>query len=338
MPSQAVPAPAPPAPDPEPVADSGFVTFGQPAPAPPTDALVPPAPPAPEPVDGHPRARRRSRGARARRRGGARQGVRDLRRAAALAAADERARADAAARRGRGARAGPAGARAGRLHAACAGARRRPGPSRPRPVADTMMPSSLPTTPPKPPKEKAPAGESGDRPKWIIPAAIGGGVAVVGVVGGARPRWRRRRRGRAADPRRRCRPGGPAVELASRGIALTVSGRLVGRRRGAAGPRPRRRRTSAGGPKGGAVVFGKADDTAANSTLLAGDLRQAAGDPLPEKTIVDIGDGAQAVALREARHRRRQDGDGLRRADRRPASRRSPAPPTRRPATRSRPR
>ena len=37
----------------EPVADSGFVTFGTPAPAPPTDALVPPpaeAPPAPEPV------------------------------------------------------------------------------------------------------------------------------------------------------------------------------------------------------------------------------------------------------------------------------------------------
>src|SRR6185436_20340691 len=49
MPSQAIPAP--PAPDPEPVAETGFVTFGQPAPAPPTDALVspPPAPPAPEP-------------------------------------------------------------------------------------------------------------------------------------------------------------------------------------------------------------------------------------------------------------------------------------------------
>ena len=51
---------------------------------------------------------------------------------------------------------------------------------------------------------------------------------------------------------------------------------------------------SAGGPKGGAVVFGKADDTAANSTLLAGDLRQVAGD-LPEKTPVDIAGGAQAA-------------------------------------------
>src|SRR5688500_4470842 len=50
---EAPPAPEPPAPSEEPVADSGFVTFGAPAPAPPTDALVPPpaeAPPAaPEP-------------------------------------------------------------------------------------------------------------------------------------------------------------------------------------------------------------------------------------------------------------------------------------------------
>ncbi len=50
MPSQAVPAP--PAPEPEPAVDSGFVTFGQPAPAPPTDALIPPAPPSPAGFDG----------------------------------------------------------------------------------------------------------------------------------------------------------------------------------------------------------------------------------------------------------------------------------------------
>src|SRR6201991_2208506 len=48
MPSQAIPAP--PAPDEVPIAETGFVTFGQPAPAPPTDALVPPPAPAPEPV------------------------------------------------------------------------------------------------------------------------------------------------------------------------------------------------------------------------------------------------------------------------------------------------
>src|SRR5829696_3574643 len=53
---EAPPAPAPEAPSAEPIADSGFVTFGTPAPPPPTDALVPPAeappaaPPAPEPV------------------------------------------------------------------------------------------------------------------------------------------------------------------------------------------------------------------------------------------------------------------------------------------------
>jgi hypothetical protein len=44
--------PAPAAPSDEPVADSGFVTFGAPAPSPPTDALVPPAdaPPAEPPA------------------------------------------------------------------------------------------------------------------------------------------------------------------------------------------------------------------------------------------------------------------------------------------------
>ncbi|HET6549008.1 MAG TPA: protein kinase, partial [Solirubrobacter sp.] len=45
MPSQAVPAPPPPAPPaPEPAADSGFVTFGAPAPPLPSDALLPPTP------------------------------------------------------------------------------------------------------------------------------------------------------------------------------------------------------------------------------------------------------------------------------------------------------
>src|SRR3954447_7057224 len=39
LPSSAIPSPSA-----EPVADSGFVTFGAPAPAPPTDALIPPAP------------------------------------------------------------------------------------------------------------------------------------------------------------------------------------------------------------------------------------------------------------------------------------------------------
>src|SRR4051794_2176356 len=49
MPSQAVPAPPTSLPDPEPIIDSGFVTFGTPAPPPPTDALLsaPPAAAAP---------------------------------------------------------------------------------------------------------------------------------------------------------------------------------------------------------------------------------------------------------------------------------------------------
>ena len=49
-----------------------------------------------------------------------------------------------------------------------------------------------------------------------------------------------------------------------------------------------------GGPRAAAIVFGKADETAANSTLLAEDLRAAAGE-LPEKQIVELGDGVQAA-------------------------------------------
>ena len=192
MPSQAVPAP--PAPDPEPVAETGFVTFGQPAPAPPTDALIPPAPAevapeasatpaeAPAPDAGahglrHRRVRRAARrphaaGGRA---GRAAAGLRDLRRAGALAAADGRAAVDRPARRGRPARArADAGARAGA----------RP----PEPVAATQMPQRVtpepaptPPRPPRPPREERASGSSNR--KFIIPAAIVGGIVVVGVVG-----------------------------------------------------------------------------------------------------------------------------------------------------------
>ena len=70
------------------------------------------------------------------------------------------------------------------------------------------MPSSLPTTPPKPPKVKAPAGESGGRPKWIIPAAIGGGVAVIGVIGALALGGGGGGEDAQPTPRRRCRRGG----------------------------------------------------------------------------------------------------------------------------------
>ena len=301
MPSQAVAAPAPPAPDPEPVADSGFVTFGQPAPAPPTDALVPPAPPtpdealaatdiaptpvtpqpvaevaAPEPVVEEPKAFETYV---------APPPSRPPTSEPALTPAPVEAVA-------------PAPPAPEPVAPAPEPVAYTPAPEpvapAPTPVADTMMPSSLPTTPPKAPKVKAPASESGDRPKWIIPAAIGGTLAVVGVVavlamGGG---------GGGEDPQPT--PGGgaakeaPAVALSSQGMGLKVPAGWSDSGDAPQVPGFAEGAISAGGPKGGAVVFGKADDTAANSTLLAGDLRQAAGD-LPEKTTVDIAGGAQAA-------------------------------------------
>ncbi len=47
-----------------------------------------------------------------------------------------------------------------------------------------------------------------------------------------------------------------------------------------------------GGPKGGTIVFGFADDTAANSTLLSDDLR---GQTTPTKEVVDLDGGVQAA-------------------------------------------
>ena len=133
---EAPPAPEPAAPSEEPVADSGFVTFGAPAPAPPTDALVPPpaeAPPAPpepevvpepepevaatpEPRAGA-RARAAGRGGR-----GARAGLRlrDLHRPAAAAPAHRGAGHRRAAGHHPGARAAGPGARAGRRGARAA--------------------------------------------------------------------------------------------------------------------------------------------------------------------------------------------------------------------------
>jgi hypothetical protein len=278
MPSQAVPAPAPPEADPEPVADSGFVTFGQPAPAPPTDALVKPAPaPEPEPV-------------------------------AEVAAPEpvvEEEPAKAFETYVAPPPSRPPTSEPALTPAPVEAVEPAPAPPVPEPVAytppapepvvaDTMMPSSLPTSPPKPPKVKAPAGESGGRPKWIIPAAIVGGVVAIAVIaivalGGG---------GGGEDPQPTA--GGaaaqqsPAVDLSSQGIALTVPAGWGERGEvpeipGLSGA------ASAGGPNGGAVVFGKPDDSASNPTLLSDDLREAAGDPLPEKTIVDIGGGAQAV-------------------------------------------
>ena len=161
------------------------------------------------------------------------------------------------------------------------------------------MPQALPEPPkkaPKPPKQ--PSGDGGGRPKWVVPAAVAGGVVTVGVIaalalgggggGGEKPRPRARR-----PPKASATPGA-AVPISANGIALKVPGGLGPGQR-ARRPRSRASRAAScpiGGPKGGTIVVGKADKTAANSTLLPGDLRK--GD-IPEPETVDIGDGKQAL-------------------------------------------
>ena len=169
-----------------------------------------------------------------------------------------------------------------------------PEPAAPAPelIADTMMPSSLPTTPPKRPAEPKPAGEAGGRPRWLLPAAIGTGVvvliviAVIALGGGGDD---------TPTPTPTPQPTeGPAVALTASGIGLEVP---AGWSEGGEAPQIpgfADGAVSAGGKEGGAIVFGKADKSAANSSLLAGDLRAAAGETLPEKTPVDLGDGLQA--------------------------------------------
>jgi hypothetical protein len=83
---------------------------------------------------------------------------------------------------------------------------------------------------------------------------------------------------------------GPAVAASASGISLKVP---AGWSDDAAAPEVPGLAAGAvtlGGTSGGSIVFGKADETAANSTLLPDDLRGG----VPEKQTVDLGDGVQA--------------------------------------------
>ena len=308
LPSEAVPAPAPPAP--EPVADAGFVTFGSPAPPPPTDALMAPAAEAatapaaatPPPVEATPAPAGFDSPS-----GFAAppadlappapaeppEGVRDLHRAAAVAAADQRAAAGAAAGRGRRPGAGPDA----RAHA-------RPVHPEPEPVGATMMPQTVRPEPVAAPAAPQEGSSSGRKVVFGLVAAGVLLVVVIGVVlmggGGGEdpPAVANKNTGAPAK-------AAPAVPVSASGISLKVpagwsdGGELPEVPGFAAGA------VAMGGDKGG-VVFGKADETAANSTLLADDVRAAAG-TLPEKAIGDIGDGNQAAHYTGLPIGRRQD-------------------------------
>jgi len=151
--------------------------------------------------------------------------------------------------------------------------------------AETVMPRALREPPPaaEPPKREAPpaAGEPGGR-KWIFPAALAGGVVVAALIGFAA----------SGSGSTTPQPSLVPVKAASgAGVSLKVP---------AAWRKPAQPATvpgiEAGGSMagtGGSVVFGKADDSAANSTLLADATRSAAG-TLPQRRAVDLGGGLQA--------------------------------------------
>ncbi|HET6550155.1 MAG TPA: hypothetical protein VFG79_16955, partial [Solirubrobacter sp.] len=179
-----------------------------------------------------------------------------------------------------------------------------PPAAEPDAVAATIMPQKAPPAPPKAEPAAAKPAPSG-RPKWVVPAAIVAGVVVVGgglaaALGGGGGGGNET----AATPTATATQA-PAVPFSADGIKLEVPAGW-----GSDGEQPQvpgmaKGALTVGGPDGGAVVVGKADKSAANSTLLAADLRAAAGSPLPEKAVTDIGGGDQA-----ARYAKLSIGDG----------------------------
>jgi serine/threonine protein kinase len=267
MPSPAVPAPPPE----EPVGETGFVTFGQPAPAPPTDALIPPppAPPAPEPAAVTPPP------------------VESAPPPAAVTPPPVEA----------------APGTDGVVHAAGFDTYIAPPPSRPPTseppavapaperlvkapdVAPTVMPQALVKEPPATRAAEPAEREREAAPRsWIFPAALAGGVVVaagIGLVAGS-----------GGGSEKPAASSAPAVAASSAGLSLKVP---AGWSTPASPPKVPglASATSLAGPSGGTVAFGKADESAANSTLLAGELLTAAGS-VPERTAVDLGGGVQA--------------------------------------------
>jgi serine/threonine protein kinase len=290
MPSQAIPAPPSDeravreSPDyaegAEPIAETGFVTFGQPAPAPPTDALVPPAP-APAPPPPEPEA------------------------AAPVEVEPEPEYVDVTP-------AEPQPDADGVVHKEGFDTYIAPPPSRPptseppavtpppveavqpapaaperEEVAPTVMPQALVQEPPPPAPPTPPSEREGKPRGWVFPAAIAGGVvvaAVIGLVAG----------GSGGDSSPKTPPPSnpaPSVAASGAGMSLKVPAGWSAAKAAPAVPglsEP----TSLAGSAGSTVEFGKADDSATNSTLLPTDLRVAAGNK--RGAAVDLGEGVQA--------------------------------------------
>jgi hypothetical protein len=153
------------------------------------------------------------------------------------------------------------------------------------------MPQALVQEPPTqaPPKPKKPPAEREAKPRgWIFPAAIAGGVvvaAVIGLVAGG---------GGGDNASTTPPPSNPAPSVAASGAGMSLkvptgwsAPKDIPAVPGLKDP------TSLAGAGGGTVEFGKADDSAANSTLLSTELLGSSGVKEHGKAV-DLGDGVQA--------------------------------------------
>jgi serine/threonine protein kinase len=307
MPSQAVPAP--PAPDevePEPVAETGFVTFSSPAPPPPTDALIAaPADATPSPVDAEtvvppavePEALAEP------------PADVDTPKAFETYIAPPPSRPPTSEPKltpppapvpmpSNFAPEPPAEAPMPSNFAPPPAPVEAPMPSNmasPSPLAETMMPRTAGQTPPPPetPETRAPKDGSSNR-RYVIGGAIAAGVAVIAVVavvaGGGGGDAKNAVAPAAAKPK--AATTAAAVPVSGSGIALKVPAGWSDGGDALAVPGLADSAVTVGGPKGAAIAFGKADDSAANSTLLPDGLRTA---DVPAGKPVDLADGVQAL-------------------------------------------
>ena len=157
-------------------------------------------------------------------------------------------------------------------------------------AADTMMPQAVVQEPVKAPA--APKEPSSNR-RFVIPAAIAGGVAVVVVVGAlVAGGGGGDDKGAATTAATPAATAAADVPISASGIALKVPAGWSEGGDATAVPGLADGAVTVGGPKGGTIVIGNADKTAANSTLLPDALRTA---DLPAGTPVDLADGVQAL-------------------------------------------
>jgi hypothetical protein len=169
-----------------------------------------------------------------------------------------------------------------------------PMPSNIAPLAETMMPRTAGQTPPPldTPETRAPKDGSSNR-RYVIGGAIAAVIAViavVAVVAGGGGDAKTAAAPTAAKPK--AATAAAAVPVSGSGIALKVPAGWSDGGDALAVPGLADSAVTVGGPKGAAIAFGKADGSAANSTLLPDGLRTA---DVPAGKPVDLADGVQAL-------------------------------------------